>query len=477
MLDTLRKPSFYLILLLALSVLVHIPTLHIPLYLSDAWRQTDQESVVYHFVYQDMNPFHPQFFYDGTKNLYVQLELQVIPFLTALLIQCFGWHTALLHVVPSAFFTLNVWLVYLVGTRFANRWVGVLSALVYVLIPYDLFYGQALMPEIFMLTSMLWALLAVDTWTKNPSWKNTVYAALVLALMLLAKLPSATAGLAILYLIVKRRGWRTLVSWKALFSCAVAFGIPYVYIKYEGAIAVEKFVEGDTAAYFTRHLASNLHLYKYTQALSFVTDHVLGEAIMLALVVGIIWLVAKVQSAAILPRIALFWMIGAFLFTAWVATNNSLQYYYMVWDLPASLLAGWALYQFFATPILVVRAIGVAVSAWFIWFSAKTAPLLYTPYQKPIYNLGVSLSNLPAEDRIVWVGTNPIIFDYSRHYGWRWYGQDDAAQFADWLRDKSAQGATVLVIQNPQAYPHIAAYLNRTCPSKVIEGFKVYRVL
>jgi hypothetical protein len=118
----------------------------------------------------------------------------------------------------------------------------------------------------------------------------------------------------------------------------------------------------------------------------------------------------------------------------------------------------------------------VALSAWFIWFSAKTAPLLYTPYHRPIYNLGVSLSKLPANDRIVWVGTNPIIFDYSRHYGWRWYGQDDSAQFAAWLRDKSAQGATVLVIQNPQAYPNIAAYLNQTCPSVVIQGFKVYRV-
>jgi hypothetical protein len=476
MLTTLRKPQFYLILLLVLSIAVHIPTIHIPLYLSDAWRQTDQESVVYHFVYQDMNPFHPQFFYDGTKDLYVQLELQVIPFLTALLIKCLGWHTALLHVVPSAFFTLNVWLIYLVGTRFANRWVGVLSALVYLLIPYDLFYGQALMPEIFMLTSMLWALLAVDTWTKDPSWKNTIYAALVLALMLLAKLPSATAGLAILYLIVRRRGWRALVSGKALFSYAVAFGIPYLYIKYEGAIAVEKFVEGDTAAYFTKHLASNLHLHKYTQALSFVTDHVLGDAIMWALVIGIVWLVANVKSAPILPRIALFWMAGAFLFTAWVATNNALQYYYMVWDLPAALLAGWALYQLFAAPLLVVKAVGVLVSVWFIWFSAKTTPLLYTPYQKPIYNLGVALTKLPADQRIVWVGTNPIIFDYSRHYGWRWFGQDDSSQFADWLDDKIAQGATVLVVQDQRAYPNIANYLDGKYPSEVIQGFKVYRV-
>ncbi|MGH7755814.1 MAG: hypothetical protein ACREM8_05950, partial [Vulcanimicrobiaceae bacterium] len=78
------------ILLLALGLRLH--GIHDPLLDHPGWRQGDTAAIARNFATLDANPFQPQVDYDGPPPNYVELELQIVPFLAALLYKVFGVH-------------------------------------------------------------------------------------------------------------------------------------------------------------------------------------------------------------------------------------------------------------------------------------------------------------------------------------------------------------------------------------------------
>ncbi|WP_206915506.1 ArnT family glycosyltransferase [Alicyclobacillus suci] len=472
--------------LLVVSILVHLPSLHNPLITIDAWRQTDEESVVFHFVHDTMNILHPQFFYDGSSGQSVQLELQVLPWLTAGVMRLFGWHVPLLHVAPSLCFTINVWLVYHLGARLANARIGLVAALCYLLIPYDIYYGQALMPEVFMTTCMLWLVLAFDRWTRKPSWTTTLYCTGVLTLTMLAKLPAVTVLPGVLALVVGRCGWRSLASWKALVCIVVSIGIVYGYMAYEGANAAHTFVSGDTDAYFLKHIGGILHPSKYAQAFIFMSTNALGYAVTLGALISLGQLfytsaLAKsapsTQAVRLFNRVSAWWALCGFCFVTWVATNNALHYYYMVMTVPAALLCANALVTLWTRASRFTRMVVPVLVAGMVAFCAYATPPMYTPAEAAPYALGLHLARiLPKTADIVWVGPDPMIFDYAKRDGWRWLSSDNPRAFRGWLADKQQHGAVVVVVEDTAQYPRIVSDLQAHQPFAQYAGYTVYQL-
>lgn len=477
-----------ILFLLVISVAVHIPTLHLPLITIDAWRQTDEESVVYHFVHGHFNLLQPAFFYDGAGPQQVQLELQVVPFLTACLMNVFGWHTFLLHVVPSALFTLNVWLMYLVGKRLVNPRIGLLASTFYLLIPDDIYYGQALMPEVFMMTTMLAATLAFMYWSNNPSWPRALVATAAMTLMLLAKLPAASALLGLAAIVVMRCGWKRLFSFQALVAVCISFGLTYIYTTYEGLHAAHTFISGDTHAYLLRHLSQVGQPQKYGQALVFLFTNATGYGVTVAAVIGLLWPVptqgrrdpaSAITSDALATRqykrFAACWALGAFLFVAWVATNNALHYYYIVMTIPASLLAAYAIDRMWSARRRGFCIVTFAISIATVGFCIYATPPFYTQAEAAMYRLGQNFeTTLPTTSHIIWVGPDPMMFDYAKHSGWRWLNGDSTADFASWLQARRGQGPLVIVVEHPSSYPHISTLLQAKFPSVQQDGYVVY---
>lgn len=80
-----------LALLLAAFFLFQLPRLdQAPWENYDSWRQTDTYTIAQNYAQRDMNPLRPQFNYDGPGDNYVQLELQVMPYLSAVLFKMLG---------------------------------------------------------------------------------------------------------------------------------------------------------------------------------------------------------------------------------------------------------------------------------------------------------------------------------------------------------------------------------------------------
>ena len=86
-----EKIPLLLAVLLAAFFLVQLPHLNnAPWEYYDSWRQTDTYTLAQNFARYDGNPLHPQFNYDGTGDNFVQLELQILPWLASLVYRIIG---------------------------------------------------------------------------------------------------------------------------------------------------------------------------------------------------------------------------------------------------------------------------------------------------------------------------------------------------------------------------------------------------
>ena len=65
----------------------------------ESWRQSDTYSIAVNYVQYGMDLLHPQLNYDGVSENYAQLELQIVPYLSALVFQLTGTMTP---VVPRS---------------------------------------------------------------------------------------------------------------------------------------------------------------------------------------------------------------------------------------------------------------------------------------------------------------------------------------------------------------------------------------
>jgi len=77
---------------LALGLGLRLHGIHAPILDHPGWRQGDTAAIARNFATLDLNIFHPQADYDGPPPNYVELELQIVPFLAALLYKIFGIH-------------------------------------------------------------------------------------------------------------------------------------------------------------------------------------------------------------------------------------------------------------------------------------------------------------------------------------------------------------------------------------------------
>ncbi len=75
--------------MLLAGLLLRLSGIHAPLLDHPGWRQGDTAAIARNFATLDFNLFFPQTEYDGPPN-YVELELQIVPFLAATLYKLFG---------------------------------------------------------------------------------------------------------------------------------------------------------------------------------------------------------------------------------------------------------------------------------------------------------------------------------------------------------------------------------------------------
>jgi 4-amino-4-deoxy-L-arabinose transferase-like glycosyltransferase len=211
------------------------------------WRPTDMGAIALNYYRNGFRFFYPQVLWGADGPGYVEMELPLVPFLTALLFKTFGVHESLNLVIPLLSGFGLVLVTYRFGCRLFDPWVGLAAGMV-----------VAVTPVLIMLTDTgLWAdppmvlcatlgLYFVVVWESEQQVGALIAGMACVSLAVLLKLTALYVGMPIAYLFWRRYGvdiWRSPVVWAAgvltLTPCALWYWHAHeLYVEYHNTFGI-----------------------------------------------------------------------------------------------------------------------------------------------------------------------------------------------------------------------------------------------
>lgn len=422
------------IVVLALALRLH--GIHDPLLDHPGWRQGDTASIARNFARLQMNVLYPQTNYNGPPPNYVELELQIVPFLAAALYKLFGVHEVFGRLVTLAFSLATV-----VSLAFFARWLyadalaGLIAAFFYAVFPGSVYYGRTFMPEsamVFFLTVALYAAARLLERQRPSPWGSAGATAL-LALAYLAKPVAAIAVVPVLAMIGERvRGRRPRALWSAAALVVIPFVVFAAYDRRVGSYAEWHWASGITRLHVLPALraavtSSAAFVAKFAQfrvALGLLRETMFGTLGFILAVAGLValpWIAAR--SKALLWG----WFAGGMAYIYVVVTVEHVDYYMLPLLPLGALLVGGALAAFARS----VRVAAIATTARYALLAlipvlalaallATRAPVAaYYAYNRDTYRRAVALDATLPKDALVVLGHyGPEVQYYIDRFGW-----------------------------------------------------------
>jgi len=437
-LDVQRALSRYgwllgLAVALAIGLGLRLRGIHDPILDHPGWRQGDTAAIARNFATLDFNIFHPQTDYDGPPPNYVELELQIVPFLAALLYKMFGIHEIFGRLISIGFSLGTIAVAaYFARWLFADTVAGIGAALAFAIYPGAFYYGRTFTPDTTMTFFLTAAVFAGTYWIVEddgrPGRSLWIGAALGAAAML-AK-PVALVGVVavVVAALWTRRAKAARNPW--LWFYAVAAIAPYAaYDAYVRSIAEWHWASGITrlhvlpalGASFQSPAALGAKLGAFWHALGMLADTMLGRAGFAVLAIAAIT-IGTGRGKSRCDAMLWSWLGAGLVYAYVVVTVERVDYYlYPLVPLAALFTGGLAAVLWKATPprwhpaAAVLAALAVAAAAW----TGEHAVRPYYTYSKAVYRQTKALdATLPANALIVMGHYDPSVLYYIGRKGW-----------------------------------------------------------
>ncbi len=357
--------------ILLLALLLRLQGIHNPILDHPGWRQGDMAAVARNFAQLEFNPLRPQTDYDGPPPNYVELELQIVPFLAAIGYKLFGVHEIFGRLITIGFSLGTLPVLYLFGRwLFRSEAAGLVAALAFAVYPGSVYYGRTFTPDATMVFFLTAALYASARWIQEDgAWsRRFAVAAGLCAFALLAK-PVAAAGLiAIPAMMIEREGLlaalRRPQNW-ALLACMV---VPYaLYDRYVSSIAEWHWASGITKVHVLPLLRTHLtSLGGVVDGLRTLWDRLgLLHATMLGAGTALAAFGAIAGARSRSPVLLWTWLGGGLAYTYVVLAYEKVDYYlFLLLPLAALWTGGLAARAAARLTSNRTRALGAALRSW-----------------------------------------------------------------------------------------------------------------
>jgi hypothetical protein len=419
---------------LLLGLVLRLKGIHDPILDHPGWRQGDTAAIARNFATLDFNPFHPQADYDGPPPNYVELELQIVPFLAATMYKIFGIHEIFGRLISICFSLGTIAVVgYFARWMFASRIAGIVAAVAFAIYPGSAYYGRTFTPDTTMAFFLTAAVFASARWIVDEEMRfGTGFwcAAGLTALALLAK-PVAIMGLVpIGVTMFAARGLAgTLRAPLAYAFFAIAL-VPYVcYDAYVRSIAEWHWASGITALHVIPALRDSFvsvagfgtKIAGFGHALGMLYDTMLGRVGLVVLMFAIVFQARSRAPSRATPL--LYGWLGAALAYAYVVVTVERVDYYLYPFLP--LAAVWtggfaiALTRYVPPNYRRVLAGAGAAVAIFALVSGQRAVAAYYRFPKAAFARAKALDATLAPNALIVMGHyDPSVLYYIHRKGW-----------------------------------------------------------
>jgi hypothetical protein len=217
--------KFYIIIFLALVLrIIHIEA---PLLGVHAWRQADTGSVARNYYHNGFNLLYPQINWSPESTGYVESEFQIYPYTIALMYYVFAENDMFGRLLSVIFSLFTIYGIYLLVKKLINEETALWSSFIFAILPLNIYYGRAFMPESAILMCLVFAVLYFYIWIENNNKNQLFLAGLFTCLAALLKIPELYIGLPLCYLGYLKFEWKFLKNIK-LWVFALLVLIPVV---------------------------------------------------------------------------------------------------------------------------------------------------------------------------------------------------------------------------------------------------------
>jgi hypothetical protein len=423
------------ILLVGLALRLH--GIHDPLLDHPGWRQGDTAAIARNFARLQFNIMYPQTMYDGPPPNYVELELQILPFLAAILYKLFGIHEIFGRLISVAFSLGTVaTLAYFGRWLFASSAAGLLAAFFFAVFPGSVYYGRAFMPDAAMVFFLVAALYATARFLVEDEQLSIPDLAVATGLLTLAYLAKPVAMLAVVPLLglfwERYRAHRLMLPFSLLALLVLPVLLFALYDRRVASYAEWHWASGITqlhvlpalgAAFASAARFGNKGV-EFAAALGMLRQSMLGGIgffLAAASVVAVPWVAAR--SKALLWG----WLAGALAYAFVVVTVERVDYYlYPLLPLCALTIAGAS-----ARYIAGVRGADVAPGARYallalvpllafaVLLESRAPVAAYYRYNRAVYRNAFALDRSLRSDALVVIAHyGPDVQYYVDRFGW-----------------------------------------------------------
>lgn len=319
------KRRLWLIVCILIGLFIRLYGVNHPLVDYHGWRQSDTASIAVNFLTRDFNLFRPQVFYDGPFPNVVQLELQITPFIIALIAKVIGYSDTLARLIPIAFALGTLYFVFRLGERWFGLRGAVLSTLFMSILPLSVYFTRTVQPESFALFCSVASVWFSLKWLDDGERAYRSRAILFIVLVPLAKLTAIFMFVPILFIVIRkyRTQWRRYLPLVLTFAGAIVISAGY-YI-YMQSVADSTFVSSIASKHVWPEFFS---LFTNTQSRTFLSVTLLQDilirkvGVLLFLVCAI--MVYRVKQA----RLVLYaWLVGVAAYAATIGAIIKYDYY------------------------------------------------------------------------------------------------------------------------------------------------------
>lgn len=470
-----RYILFFLFLILLAVRLYHLDTP--PLENEESWRQADTESMAWNFVSYDFNPLRPNLNYDGPLPNIPALELQVTTFLIALLYKIFGHHYILARLVPIMFFLLSAYYLYRFARLHMNRRGAALSLLIYGILPINVYYSRAIMPESAALMFWLAGLYYFNCWIKENTRKKDTSAfklavsAACLSLAIMTKPPVVFVAIPMLFMCFNAWGWGW-VRMPALWGYALAIlAIPAIYYYISTNLADYTYTLGIANIIGKQTLTA----FYSPEALSFFRESIpkiVGKTGILLVLMGII-------SAAKKQTVIVIWFLAMVLEVILIVSPIRALYYLIFLTVPCALLIGnlaGRLPKYFSGIISLAIIVVIAYNSW------QQVKPMYTINETMQTQVKVVRELTAKDDLLVVASFDPCLLSLADRRGWRYnlgiysFIPEDPYKELAYYRER---GAKYFVPIQGKVYgdedDKLMNYIEKSYPKiETVEGYPIY---
>jgi hypothetical protein len=425
-----------------IGLLLRLKGIHNPLLDHPGWRQGDTGAIARNFAQLNFNIFYPQTEYNGAPPNYVELELQIVPFLAAVGYKLFGVHEVFGRLIAIAFGLGTIAVVgFFARWLFASAVAGVAAMAIYTIVPGAIYYSRTFQPDGAMVFFLVAALYAWSRWIVDDdgrTWRGGLLACVLLALAFLAKQVSLLALIPAAALILchrelvegqpqSRPWWRSFDKLRMTGVLAASLIPLALYSPFVASHAEWHWASGIMRLHiipsfigaFTSFHGFERKAIDFVKALRMLATTMLGPAGALLLVAGFC---IRLRSKA--DAILWGWLAGGLLYTYVVVTVERVDYY-LYPLLPLGALVGGnliarALERFGTTANARTGAVAGLAVLWLVALYVDRREIApYYAWSQNVYVRSLALDKALAPGALIVIGHyDPSLMYYIQRKGW-----------------------------------------------------------